>query len=241
MPDAPPASDAGNEPAGRSDPGKGPMGLSWLMWGGVAVATFVAVWYLRGRSSSATPTVSDQSSGAGAGVADDTAASADGSTAATLLKAMQDLAISNAAILQKLSIPVVSPKPPAGTAGAGNPVAKITSSVATLGSSRVTGGTSTSHVTNAPKAPAPPTPAVIANLIASATKIAAKPAISNPVVQARTTVGIVSYPTSTGLRAGGIQLALPSFISGLVPKAQAAAPAPIKTGGGGSAPAGFTP
>src|SRR5260370_31234287 len=86
MPDK---TDANDAPVGRTNPSGGPLGISWLMWGGLAVGTFAVIWFLKSRSSSSGTTATGDAANlpAGAGVT-----FVDPMTAQELLQAMQDLA-----------------------------------------------------------------------------------------------------------------------------------------------------
>lgn len=162
--------DAGNDPAGRSDPG-GPRlaGFPLWVWGVAAVGTFAVVWFMRNRTSA----VAGQGTqtGAASGTNPDLGiTTTDPMTMAALLAQMQEMA-------KRLGATSVSPAPsttPApGNSLGGPPVVSLNGGATT---SHTSGGTSTNLIT-APGIPSLAPPAVVV----AALKVVQIPGVNAPV------------------------------------------------------------
>lgn len=211
MADAPPVSDAGNAPDDRTDPkaGKGPLGISWLMWGIVAVGTFGVVWFLRSQSSGTSASTTSATTGALAGTDPNSGVTlTDPMTASALLQAMSDLVSQNSTLIGKLT-PGNSPAPtPPDAGGAGDPpissvVAKAGTAVGSglsYATSRLTGGSSTA-ITAVPT-PSSPNPqssimATIAGVQVPGLTLAQSQGIQQVITPVKTTTVVKAPVPST--------------------------------------------
>lgn len=205
MPDAP-VSDAGNEPAGRG--GGGPLGLSWLMWGGVAVATFVAVWYLRGRTSS--PTSSSSSTGDLSNLPTDSGVtSTDPLTAESLLAALNQLNSNLGKTSSGNSVNQPASTPSRSSSGPLHLTPRAASVGRSVTTGRLTGATSTARVA-APHPNSPKTTVsqgVVARLSAAAPGFRdTGPATAMPQPKPGITIPLSPYGPALDLRIGDIKI-----------------------------------